>query len=86
MAKENKFPDASISFDIEVNEEAEKFFERMMKEHEDVSAAVGRRILQLFDEKIVVENDSDDKAKQIARQIFSVGYQLGWNDRCLCDK
>lgn len=82
MAKEKKFPDASISFDIPCDEKMMDFFKRMQEEHVETEKAIQRRIKQLFDEFIRVEDrTTEQKAYQQVMNVFSIGYQLGWNDR-----
>lgn len=74
------FPDASISFDIEVNEETNAFIQRMFDESKGREDAIRERIMQLFNEHIQIEEWVPDDAKTVFQNIFSIGYQLGWND------
>lgn len=77
-----KFPNKSISFDIPCDEKTMDFFNRMKEEHMESEKAIKARIKQLFDEFIGVEDKTT--AQQAYNQVltcFSIGYQLGWNDR-----
>ena len=77
-----KFPNKTISFDIPVDEKAVDFFKRMQEEMMDNQKAIRARIKQLFDEFIGVEDKTTAKnAYNQVLQVFSIGYQLGWNDR-----
>ena len=83
MTKWNDKKNKTITFRVEPNEEAKAFFERMQKEQTEREEAFKKRIKQLFDEEIELVGDKADKAdegyKQIL-QVFTIGYQHGWND------
>lgn len=82
----NKFPNKSISFDIPVNEKTRDFFVRMIEEQKQQEEAVKERMAQLFDEYFKFETN-DEKSIACVKQVFALGYQLGWNDNCnLCHK
>ena len=70
----------SITFDLKVDEETQAFFKRMKEEDKAFEDAVRERIQQLFDEYIQLDGRKKDEAYGIVRNIFSIGYQLGWND------
>ena len=77
-----RFPNKTISFDIQCDEKAMDFFTRMQEEHMEAKKAMQARIKSLFDEFIGVEDKTT--AQQAYNQVltcFSIGYQLGWNDR-----
>ena len=74
--KKNK----TLTFRVEPNEEAKAFFERMQKEQTEREEAFKKRIKQLFDEEIGVGGDKADKAYKQVLQVFTIGYQHGWND------
>jgi len=79
--KKSKFPDGSITFDIECNEEARDFFKSIYAEHIEIEKAIKERIKQLFEEFVEVggQGDKDFAYKQFLT-LFGIGYQLGWND------
>ena len=77
-----KFPNKSISFDIQCDEKTMDFFKRMQEEHVEAEKAIQERIKQLLDEFVdVVDKTTDQKAYSQVLNIFGIGYQLGWNDR-----
>ena len=77
-----KFPNKSISFDIQCDEKTMDFFKRMQEEHVEAEKAIQERIKQLLDEFVdVVDKTTDQKAYSQVLKIFGIGYQLGWNDR-----
>ena len=77
-----KFPNKSISFDIQCDEKTMDFFKRMQEEHVEAEKAIHERIKQLLDEFVdVVDKTTDQKAYSQVLKIFGIGYQLGWNDR-----
>lgn len=69
-----------MTFDLKVDEETQAFFKRMSEEHKAFEDAVRERIQQLFDEYVKLGGEKKDEAYVMIRNIFSVGYQLGWND------
>lgn len=77
--KEELFPNWSVTFQMEADEKAKEFFERMEKEHKDLEAAAKKRIRQLFDEFVALEGKAKDEEGKLL-QLFAIGYQLGWND------
>ena len=84
MKEEKKIPsmNASLSFDIPVNEKTADFFKRMYDERVAQEQAAMNRIRQLFDEFIgVVDKTTDQNAYAQVLKVFSIGYQLGWNDQ-----
>ena len=80
MAKWNDPSSMSFTFDMEPNEEAKAFFERMNKEYKEREAAFKERIKQLFDEHIGVGGEKADEAYKQILQVFTIGYQCGWSD------
>jgi hypothetical protein len=80
MTKWNDKENMSVSFMVEPNEEAKAFFERMQKEQTEREEAFKKRIKQLFDEEIGVKGDKADEAYKQILQVFTIGYQHGWND------
>ena len=77
-----RFPNKTISFDIQCDEKAMDFFKRMQEEHVEAEKAIQERIKQLLDEFVdVVDKTTDQKAYSQVLKIFGIGYQLGWNDR-----
>lgn len=79
MEKKDLFPDWSVTFQMEADEKAKEFFERMIKEHKDLEAAANERITQLFHEFVTLEGPAKFAYEKLF-WLFSVGYQLGWND------
>lgn len=79
MSEKKVFPDASVSFEIEVDDDMREFMEKQMYAFNTMQEAVNKRIDELFKEKVVI-NGSDEKGIMIARNLFTIGYQLGWND------
>lgn len=77
--KQDLFPNWSVTFQMEYNEKAKEFFERMDKEHKDLEAAVKERIKQLFLEYVTLEGPAKMAYEKLFG-LFSIGYQLGWND------
>ena len=80
MANWNDKENMTLSFKVEPNEEAKAFFERMQKELAEREEAFKKRAKQLFDEKIKMEGDKADEAYNQILQVFTIGYQHGWND------
>ena len=80
MANWNDKENMTLSFKVEPNEEAKVFFERMQKELTEREEAFKKRAKQLFDEKIKVGGDKADEAYNQILQVFTIGYQHGWND------
>ena len=78
--KNNAFPNYSVTFQMEADEKAREFYEKMMREHEDLKAAVRQRIIRLFDEFVTVDGEKKDEVYWQLTNIFGIGYQLGWND------
>lgn len=78
--KQDLFPNWSVTFQMEVDEDAKAFFERTLKEHESLEKAAKERIRQLFDEYVSLDGKEKDKAFFQLLHLFSIGYQLGWND------
>ena len=77
-----QFPNKTISFDITCDENTMDFFKRMQEEHVETQKAIQQRIKQLLDEFVdVVDKTTEQKAYDQVLKIFSIGYQLGWNDR-----
>lgn len=84
MAKKKgtKAMTASMMFDIPCDEQTAEFFKRMYDEHVAQEQAATNRIRQLFDEFIgVVDKTTDQNAYAQVLKVFSIGYQLGWNDQ-----
>lgn len=70
----------SMTFKVEANEESVAFFQRMQREWKEREDAFKERIKQLFDENIGVGGDKAEEAYNQVLQVFSIGYQHGWND------
>ena len=84
--KNNAFPNYSVTFQMEADEKAREFFEKMMREHEDLQAAARQRIIRLFDKFVAVDGEKKDEAYWQLANLFGIGYQLGWNDcHDVCD-
>ncbi len=84
MKEEKKIPsmNASLSFDIPINEKTADFFKRMYDEQVEQEQAARNRIRQLFDEFLDVKDKTTEKnAYSQILKVFSIGYQLGWNDQ-----
>ena len=79
MNEWNNKKNMNITFKIEPNEDAKAFFERMMKDFVAREEMFKKRIKQLFDEEIEIEGEATKSYNQIL-QVFSIGYQHGWND------
>ena len=73
------------TFYFEANEDVNDFFKREKERSDKFRDLVRARIQQLFDEHIKIDSKLDTKESQDAyatiRQVFAVGYQLGWNDQ-----
>lgn len=80
MAKWNDKKNLEMTFKVEPNEEAKAFFERMLKESTELEESFKKRIKQLFDEEIEVGGVKADEAYKQILQVFTIGYQHGWND------
>ena len=80
MTEWNDKENLTLSFRVEPSEEAKAFFERMQKELTEREEAFKKRIKQLFDEKIGVGGDKADEVYNQILQVFTIGYQCGWND------
>lgn len=70
----------SMSFDLKPDKQAEEFFNSMMNDFKSNEEAIKKRIEQLFDEFITVDAKLPQEAYEQAMRLFSLGYQLGWND------
>lgn len=79
MDKKELFPSWSVTFQIEADEKTKDFFARMEKEHKELEIAVRERIVLLFHEFVTLEGPVKIAEKKFL-DLFSIGYQLGWND------
>lgn len=70
----------TLSFKVEPDEEASAFFERIQKDLTEREESFKKRIKQLFDEEIGVGGDKAEEAYNQILQVFTIGYQHGWND------
>ena len=70
----------SVSFDMQENEEAMVFFQRMQEELKSQTEAFKRRIESLFNEYVGIGGEKRDEAYSQLLTLFSIGYRLGWND------
>ena len=77
--KQDLFPNWSVTFQMEADEKAKEFFERMAKEQKDLEDAAKERIKQLFHEYVTLEGPAKIAYEKLFG-LFSIGYQLGWND------
>lgn len=82
----NDKKNTTLTFEVEPNEDAKAFFERMQKELTECEEAFKQRIKQLFDEEIGVGGVMADKAYKQVLRVFAIGYQHGWNDLCSLHK
>lgn len=86
MDKKELFPSWSVTFQIEADEKTKDFFERMEKEHKELEIAARERIAQLFHEFVTLEGLAKIAESKFFG-LFSIGYQLGWNDcHVLCEE
>lgn len=73
------------TFYFEKNEDVNEFFKREKERSDKFRDLVRARIQQLFDEHIKIDHklDTDEfkEAYATIRQVFAIGYQLGWNDQ-----
>lgn len=81
----------SMSFKAEASEETMDFFRRMQDELATFEKAIDKRIEQLMDEHVGVDDTSNDtskgdKAYEQLLALFGLGYKLGWNDRKKVDE
>ncbi len=79
MDKKELFPSWSVTFQIEADEKMKDFFARMEREHKELEIAVRERIVQLFHEFVTLERPAKIAENKFF-DLFSIGYQLGWND------
>lgn len=79
MEKKDLFPDWSVTFQMEADEKTKDFFKRTEKECKDLEAAAKERIMQLFHEFVTLEGPAKIAEDKLFG-LFSIGYQLGWND------
>lgn len=80
MEDKKYFPSYEITFELENNEEMKAFIQRMNDEQKRRDEAIRERIQQLFDEYVKIDGEEKDKAYWQCVNLFSIGYQLGWND------
>ena len=76
----------TLTFDVTNNEEAVAFFKRHIDENIEREETFKQRIKQLFDEEISIEQGVTDDMRNRVLQVFALGYQHGWNDRCSVQK
>ena len=70
-----------MSFNLKVDEEsAPKTFNKLMEEFDTFEAAMEERIKHLFKTHVTVSGPEKDAAYQQLLELFSIGYQCGWND------
>ena len=73
------------TFYLEANEDVNDFFKRVKERCDRFEKVFKARIQQLFDEHIQIDSKLDTEESKEAyatiRQVFAVGYQLGWNDQ-----
>ena len=70
----------SMSFDLKPDRQAIEFFTNMMNDFKSNEEAIGKRIEQLFDEFFGGDSEEHREERELALRLFSLGYQLGWND------
>jgi hypothetical protein len=70
----------SITFDVKADEKSVDFFNRFTKEIGDFEKAIDERIRQLFVERFGEHGKEKNEGYDIARKLFMIGYQYGWND------
>ena len=72
----------SMSFKIEMkaDEKTLDFFKRKQEELASFEKAIADRIEHLFNNHVAVSGAEKDAAYQQLLKLFSIGYQLGWND------
>lgn len=80
MSKKKPFPDSTISFDLECNEDTIAFLRRQFKKSREIEEAIHERITQLFDEFVDVGGHRKSDGYKELLKLFAIGYQLGWND------
>jgi hypothetical protein len=82
MNNEN-WKNRSMSFDIKVDEEDARImdqFKMLAEECDTFEKAIAERIEYLFNAHVKVDGKEKDAAYQQLLQLFSIGYQCGWND------
>jgi predicted solute-binding protein len=80
MTKWNDKGSLTCSFSVSANEDTQAFFERMKKEFKEREESFKERIRQLFDEHIGIGGEKAEEAYYQVLQVFTLGYQCGWND------
>ena len=80
MGKWNDKKSWTLTFEMQPNEQMADFVNRMNEQMKKREEAMIERIKQLFDEHIKVGGEKKDEAYCQILQIFSIGYQCGWND------
>lgn len=82
MSNDN-WKNKSMSFDLKVDDKDGKLldlFKRLQDEHIAFEKAIEERIENLFNTHVKVDGVEKDAAYQQLLQLFSIGYQCGWND------
>ena len=69
----------SISFQMPVDEKMKEFINRIEEEDKEINDAFKERVKKLFDEYITLEGIAISGYDKFLG-LFSLGYQLGWND------
>ena len=76
---------SGTAFMLSTEEDINDFFKRELERSDMFRDLVKARIQQLFDEYIKIDHKLDteefDEAYTTIRQVFAIGYQLGWNDQ-----
>ena len=69
----------SVSFDLPVDEKMKEFINRMDKEHKEIEDVFTARIKRLFNQYVELDEVEECLYNKVV-VLFSLGYQLGWND------
>ena len=69
----------SVSFDLPVDEKMKEFIDKMDKEHKEIEDVFTARIKRLFNQYVELGEVEECLYNKVVA-LFSLGYQMGWND------
>ena len=69
----------SVSFDLPVDEKMKEFIDNIDKEHKEIEDVFTARIKMLFNQYVELDGVEECLYNKVVA-LFSLGYELGWND------
>ena len=70
----------TFSFSMPADTKAAEFFRTMEDQNVQFHTIIEKRVEQLFNQFIQVDEKVDEKVRTLLSNIFAYGYTNGWND------